>query len=68
LTWPRIGAISTLPGDTKETMHTVFRNIHAALAYVLYGLVVLHIGGALKHQFLDKERELQRILPWEGKP
>jgi cytochrome b561 len=46
----------------------VFRNIHTALAYVLYGLVALHIGGALKHQCLDKERELRRILPWEGKP
>jgi cytochrome b561 len=46
----------------------VFLNIHTALAYVLYGLVVLHIGGALKHQFFDKERELQRILPWGGKP
>jgi cytochrome b561 len=66
--WPRIGVITTLPADTKESLHTVFRNIHTALAYVLYGLVALHIGGALKHQFLDKERELQRILPWGGKP
>jgi cytochrome b561 len=24
-------------------------------------LLVLHIGGALKHQFLDKEPELQRM-------
>jgi cytochrome b561 len=68
LPWPRIGAITTLPADTKETLHTVFGDIHAALAYVLYGLVMLHIGGALKHQLLDKERELQRISPWGGKP
>jgi cytochrome b561 len=46
----------------------VFRSIHTALADVLYGLLALHIGGALKHQFFDKEKELQRILPWGGKP
>jgi cytochrome b561 len=41
----------------------VFFQIHASLAYVLYAVVALHIAGALKHQFLDKEPELQRMLP-----
>ena len=68
LPWPRIGTIAALPADTKETMHIVFGKIHTALAYVLYGLLALHIGGALKHQLFDKERELQRILPWGRKP
>ena len=68
LPWPRIGAIASLPADTKETWHSVFRSIHGALAYVLYGLLALHIGGALKHQFFDKERELQRISLWGEKP
>jgi cytochrome b561 len=27
----------------------------------LYALVALHVAGALKHQFIDKHRELQRI-------
>jgi cytochrome b561 len=28
---------------------------------VLYGLLALHIGAALKHQLIDREAELQRM-------
>jgi cytochrome b561 len=27
----------------------------------LYGVLFLHIAGALKHQFLDRQPELQRM-------
>jgi cytochrome b561 len=47
----------------KETMHDVFGRIHEYFGYLLYVLVVLHIAGALKHQFVDRDAELQRILP-----
>jgi cytochrome b561 len=30
---------------------------------LLYALFALHVAGALKHQFIDGERELQRMLP-----
>jgi cytochrome b561 len=33
------------------------------LGYVFYLLLALHIAGALKHQFVDKEPELQRMTP-----
>src|SRR5664280_2861335 len=59
--WPRIGAIMSVEPVTKETLHTVFGNIHVAFGYVLYALLALHIGGALKHQWLDREPELQRM-------
>jgi len=61
--WFRFGFIETLDPATKETLHTVFFQIHSALAYVLYAVLALHIAGALKHQFLDKQPELQRMLP-----
>ena len=28
---------------------------------MLYFLVIVHIGGALKHQFIDRDYELARI-------
>jgi cytochrome b561 len=59
--WPRIAWITELNGPTKEVLHTRFGNLHAWLAYVLYGLFALHLGGALKHQFIDKEPELERM-------
>jgi cytochrome b561 len=37
--------------------------VHASFAYLLFVLFALHVGGALKHQFIDKEAELERMLP-----
>jgi len=61
--WFRFGFIQDLAPATKETLHSVFFQIHSLLGYALYAVVALHIAGALKHQFVDKEPELQRMLP-----
>jgi cytochrome b561 len=45
----------------KDTLHTTFGSLHAWSGYVLYALLALHIGAALKHQFIDKHAELQRM-------
>jgi cytochrome b561 len=66
--WPPVSFIRNLEPQTKETMHTLLGTVHESLAYVLYVLLALHIAGALKHQFLDKEPEFQRILPGRGRP
>lgn len=62
--WPRIGLLMNLDPATRERMHDLFFTVHASFAYVLYGLVALHVAGALKHQYWDREAELQRIVPW----
>ena len=62
--WFRIGAIAHLDPATKERVHAFWYSVHASLAYVLYALLALHVLGALKHQFVDKEAEFGRILPW----
>jgi cytochrome b561 len=59
--WPRISWILNLPAEEKERLHTVFGNAHTWLGYALYAMFALHVGAALKHQFIDKHRELQRI-------
>lgn len=59
--WPRIGYVMTLPPDTRERLHDLFGGMHTWLGYVLYGLLALHVLGALKHQWLDREAELQRM-------
>ncbi|MBN2866681.1 MAG: cytochrome b [Thiotrichales bacterium] len=40
--------------------------VHQTLAYGLMGLLVLHIAGALKHHFWDKDVTLKRML-WTTK-
>lgn len=42
---------------------TIFEG-HAALGTVLLVLVALHVLGALKHQFFDKDGNLWRMLPF----
>lgn len=44
----------------KET-HEMFEERHEMVAYIFLGLLLLHLGGALKHQFIDKEREFARM-------
>jgi cytochrome b561 len=59
--WPRIGWIMNLDPARKEMLHDIYGGIHESLGFVLIALLVLHIGGALKHQFIDKHPELQRM-------
>jgi cytochrome b561 len=59
--WPRIGWIERVDPAAKEHLHDLFGSFHAAFGYLLYALLALHIGGALKHQWLDREPELQRM-------
>lgn len=61
--WPRIASIMNTAPALKEVLHERFGLIHEVFGFLLYGLYVLHVGAALKHQFRDKQPELQRMLP-----
>nr|WP_295659567.1 cytochrome b/b6 domain-containing protein [Polymorphobacter sp.] len=58
---PRIGWIQAIAQPDKKGLHKLFFSWHATFALALYGLFALHVLGALKHQWLDKQRELQRM-------
>lgn len=61
--FPRAGFIMSLPPEQKEHLHDLFGKMHGIAGYVLFWLVILHIAGALKHQFVDKEAEFRRMWP-----
>ncbi len=61
--WPRVWLLADLPTGPKEQAHSALFAVHRWLAYGLYVLFGLHVAGALKHQWIDKEPELQRMLP-----
>ena len=63
--WFRIGAIMHLAPGARDHVHDLFGAAHSWLSYGIYGLFVLHVGGALKHQWLDRQPELQRM--WFGR-
>ena len=64
--WPRIGYITALPAAAKEGWHDTFGAAHEAAGYALYALLALHVAGALKHQWADRQQELQR-MSWFGR-
>ncbi len=59
--WPRIGFIAALDPATKDHIHHLSHEGHEILAKILYVLFTLHVLGALKHQFIDKQAEFQRM-------
>jgi cytochrome b561 len=67
LDWPRIALILEQPAASREAIHSLFFGFHRALAYALYAVFLLHVAAALKHQWLDRQLELQRMLPRLGK-
>lgn len=41
-----------------------YHQIHAYLAYATIATLALHITGALKHQYFDRDNVLARMAPW----
>lgn len=54
----------TLPVAKNETIGGIAHTIHGIAANIMIAVIVLHIAGALKHQFVDKDATLKRMLPF----
>jgi cytochrome b561/polyisoprenoid-binding protein YceI len=62
--WPNLPVVSHLAPAAKHAWQQVGANGHEFLAYGLYGLLALHVAGALKHQlFSAHEPVLSRMAP-----
>ncbi len=46
-----------------KALAELIKPAHGYAAYALAGLVVLHVAAALKHQFIDRDGLLTRMLP-----
>ncbi len=64
--WPRIAIFNGYDPAQRDVLHDQLGTLHTWCGYVLYALLAAHILGALKHQWLDRHAELQRIVPWGG--
>lgn len=62
--WPPIPGTESLAPAARTLANAVGKNGHGLLALGLYGLFVLHVGGALKHQFFERDTPiLSRMAP-----
>jgi cytochrome b561 len=45
----------------QRKLHDDYEQVHGNLGWIMLVLLILHIGGALKHQWLDRLPELERM-------
>jgi cytochrome b561 len=66
--WPAIGPLTTLAPAKMKAAHHLFTTTHVLLSYMAYGLLALHVGAALRHQFIKRDVVLSRMLPFVRRP
>jgi len=52
-----------LIGKDKALGH-LLENVHATLNFAMLALLLAHVGAALKHQYIDRDGTLARMLPF----
>ena len=52
----------------NKELGELLTGVHKWLNFTLAGLVVIHVGAALKHHFFDRDTVLARMLPFIRKP
>ncbi|KCZ89496.1 cytochrome b/b6 domain-containing protein [Hyphomonas johnsonii] len=62
VSWPELPFLSGLRGN--KPVHQVLEFLHSKGAWVIIALLVLHVGGALKHEFSPDEGVLKRMFPF----
>lgn len=62
--WPFGQSLPFIPKDAQ--LSEVFGAIHTTLTPVLAISILAHVGGALKHAFVDRDKTLSRMMPGTG--
>jgi cytochrome b561 len=66
LPWPAVPPLAHLTGAAAQAAEHRFQTVHGLLAKLAYVLVVLHVSGALRHQFISKDLVVARMVPFLG--
>ncbi|MDE2595945.1 MAG: cytochrome b [Sphingomonadales bacterium] len=64
LTWFKLFAIPGLPLAQDKASAGIFHEMHEVFATLMLALLALHVIAALKHQFLDRDGSMRRMVPW----
>jgi cytochrome b561 len=54
--------INFLGGTDDKPMRDLFKEAHEIIGLIMVTVIVIHILGALKHKFIDKDETLSRML------
>ncbi len=55
-----------LPLAQDKVTGGLFYEVHEVMAFAMLALLALHLVGALKHQFIDRNGSIWRMLPGRG--
>ena len=61
--FPHLPGVPGLESATKASVEQAAETAHRLLGWALYGLLALHVAGALKHHLIDRDQGLARMLP-----
>jgi len=61
---PYLPFVHGLAVAQAKALAEAFGEAHEIMAWVAYGLIGLHVGAALKHQFLDRDTIVSRMVPF----
>ncbi len=64
--WFGVLPLPDLVGKNKE-LGEVLKVVHEGLNYTLLAVVAVHVAGAVKHQVVDRDGTLARMLPFLAK-
>ena len=54
--------IDFIKGLDNNPMREIFKSVHEIIGLTMVAILLLHIAGALKHKFIDKDETLKRML------
>lgn len=64
LTIPHLGFVHELPRPQRRGVEAQAIDLHVRLMNVTFVLLFLHVGAAFKHQFIDRDAVLGRMIPF----
>jgi len=63
---PNLFGLDAAPAEVRAQASAASVAAHKALAWTMVGLLALHVGAALKHQVIDRDDVLGRMVPALG--
>ncbi len=61
---PHLSFVADAAQEARRDVAFGMLGIHELIAWGAVGLFVLHVGAALKHQFLDRDGVMGAMVPW----
>lgn len=52
---------------TRAQLEHFMERAHFVMIWAMLGLIIVHVGAALKHHFVDRDDVLARMIPWLGR-